>query len=367
MKELDVRRSTLEAETRDADTTVWVEVAGGDRAQSRARRTCNNSLITNEGKRSSKPRSITTSPSRTVSGSLTALADQNRLADQLSQDSIQFNILKREVESDRQLHEGLLQRLKETDVSSGLKSANVHVIDRGQVPRRPDSPNVPRNLALGLTLGLISGIMCAFAVAFLDRTVKTPEDVERELRLPFLGAIPTFDKSWRAATGGILVPPRVQPAHRELHLTSVRPSTCIGKPIAPSERRCSFVPPRAGRKTILVTSALAGEGKSTTAVNLAIVLAQTGARTLLVELDMRRPALADMFQVPRTHGMSRYLSGQCELNTEIQRTGIPNLMFVAGWPGASQPARIDWSARLNAGAFNCWAGTSITSSSTVRR
>src|ERR1700737_1829000 len=92
-----------------------------------------------------------------------AVASQNHLADRLTQDSIQYNILKREVETDRQLHEGLLQRLKETDVSAGLKSANVHVIDRGHVPTVPSSPNVPFNLALGLMLGLMSGVMFASA------------------------------------------------------------------------------------------------------------------------------------------------------------------------------------------------------------
>ncbi len=276
-----------------------------------------------------------------------ALAAQNRLADQLSQDSIQFNILKREVESDRQLHDGLLQRLKETDVSSGLKSVNVHVIDRGQVPRQPDSPNLPRNLALGLTLGLFSGIMCALGVAFLDRTVKTPEDVERELRLPLLGAIPAFDKSWRAATGGILVQPRGQPAHRELAPYVHSTVDVYWETYRALRTSLLFCSSETRPKTILVTSALAQEGKTTSAVNLAIVLAQTGARTLLVELDMRRPKLADLFQVPRTHGMSRYLSGQCELSTEIHRTGIPNLTFIAAGPVPPNPPELVGSARLN--------------------
>ena len=137
---------------------------------------------------------------------VSALAAQNQLADQLAQDSIQYDLLRREVETDRQLHDGLLQRLKETDVSAGLKSGNVHVIDRAHVPTRPASPNVPLNLALGLAVGLIGGFSVAYGVDFFDRTVKTPEDVERELRVAFLGAIPSFDKPWKAATGGVLLP-----------------------------------------------------------------------------------------------------------------------------------------------------------------
>ena len=159
----------------------------------------------------------------------TALAAQSRLADQLTQDSIQYNILKREVDTDRQIHEGLLQRLKETDVSAGLKSGNVHVIDRGYVATRPSSPNVPLNLALGLTLGLLSGVMCAFAVEYLDQTVASPEDVERDLRLPFLGAIPAFAKSWKDANGGLLMPLNGQRPDSGRHLCECRIGRVLGK------------------------------------------------------------------------------------------------------------------------------------------
>ena len=127
-----------------------------------------------------------------------ALTTQNSLANRLTQDSIQFNSLKREVETDRQLHEGLLQRLKETDISAGLKSANVHVINRGHVPTLPSSPNVPRNLALGLISASWPASCWLSPSSISTGPSRRPEDVERDLRLPFLGAIPAFENSWKA-------------------------------------------------------------------------------------------------------------------------------------------------------------------------
>jgi succinoglycan biosynthesis transport protein ExoP len=275
-----------------------------------------------------------------------ALANQNRLADQNIQDSIQYNVLKREVETDRQLRDGLLQRLKETGVSEGFRSANIHVIDRGQVPVNPDSPSVPRNLGLGLALGLVTGFMMACFSEFIDRTVKTAEDVEQVLGLPFLAMIPAFEKSWKQATGGLLV----QGAGRSSEHALVPFVHASSHPYWESYRslRTSLLlsSPDRQPQTILVTSAMSNEGKSTTAVNLGITLAQTGARTLILDLDMRRPSLAHTFHLPRTTGISRYLSSQSELHTEILQTGIPNLFILPAGPTLPNPPELIGSKRM---------------------
>jgi polysaccharide biosynthesis transport protein len=276
----------------------------------------------------------------------TALAAQSRLADQLTQDSIQYNILKRDVDTDRQIHEGLLQRLKETDVSAGLKSGNVHVIDRGYVATLPSSPNVPLNLVLGLTLGLLSGVMCAFAVEYLDQTVASPEDVERDLRLPFLGAIPAFAKSWKDANGGLLMPLNGQRPDSGRHFANAE-SGVYWESYRALRTSLLFSSPEHRPHVILITSALPGEGKTTTSVNLGIALAQTGARTLILELDLRRPKMAHMLAVANSRGMSRYLAGQCELNTEIQPTGIPNLFAVPSGPIPPNPPELIGSSRMD--------------------
>jgi capsular exopolysaccharide synthesis family protein len=272
-----------------------------------------------------------------------ALEDQNRLADQQAQDSIQYNLLKREAETDRQMHDGLLQRLKETDVSAGLKAGNVHVIDRGHVPTRPSSPNVPLNLALGMMLGLMGGLAVASAVEMLDRTIKTPEDVERDLRLPFLGAIPAFEKSWKQANGGYLAavgqvgfdPPAGTDIASSVYLESYR-----------ALRTSLLFSPEARPHSILVTSSLAGEGKTTTAVNLAVTLAQTGARTIILELDLRRPKLADCLGLDPIRGISRYLSGQSPFHTEIQQSRLAGLFVVTAGPVPPNPPELIGSGRM---------------------
>jgi capsular exopolysaccharide synthesis family protein len=275
-----------------------------------------------------------------------ALADQKSLADRLSTDSIGFNALKREWETDRQLHESLLQRLKEMDVAVGLKSDNVHIIDRARVPKLPSSPNVPLSLALGLTLSLVAGVFVGCAVEFFDRTVKTPEDVERELRMPFLAAIPSFDMSWRGKSDGVLVPLRSQP---EREPGRVEINSEIYRESYRGLRTSLLFSAADHRPTkILVTSAVAGEGKTTTAVNLATSLAQTGALTVLLELDLRRPRLSRLFDVDHDRGISRFLAGHSELNTGVQETGIPNLFLIAAGPLPPNPPELLGSTRMTA-------------------
>jgi polysaccharide biosynthesis transport protein len=252
-------------------------------------------------------------------------------------------MLKREVETDRQLHDGLLQRLKETDVSAGLKAGNVHVIDRGHVPTMPTSPNVPVNLTLGLFLAVITGLTAASAIEVLDRTIKTPEDVERDLRLPFLGAIPAFEKTWKATNNGHLIP--LEQAH-SAPLSHRDMASSVYWESYRALRTSLLFSPENRPHSILVTSALAGEGKSTTAVNLAITLAHTGARTIVVELDLRRPRLADTLALESDRGMSRYLSGQSQFHTEIQQSAVPELFVVTAGPVPPNPPELIGSARM---------------------
>lgn len=275
---------------------------------------------------------------------LAAIAEQNGRADQLTQDSIEYNLLKREVETDRQMHEGLLQRLKEYEVSVGLKALNIHVIDKGHVPTLPTDPNVPLNLGFALTLGLICGAAAAYGRDFFDRTVKTPEDVERLLRLPFLGAIPAFNPHWRDTNGGHLLL-----VSNDEHPTApmIDESAAVyWESYRALRTSILYSSPEERPHTIQVTSALPGEGKSTTSVNLAISLAQTGARTLLVELDMRKPKIARVFNIREAGGMSRHLAGLSQLSAELRQTAVPNLFIVPGGPIPPNPPELLGSARM---------------------
>ncbi len=271
------------------------------------------------------------------------LEEQKLLANQLNQDSIQYNILKREVDSNKQLYEGLLQRLKEASVSAGLKSSNIHIVERGEVSRSPSSPVHQTDLLLGLAIGLILGVTLAFVVDYFDNTVKTPDDLEQILALPSLGIIPQINELMpfrrKALSGAIgkqdevrslcYLPPRaaVWEAYRSLR-TSIL--------LSHSEK-----PPR----RILVTSGLPGEGKTTTAVNTAIVLAQTGARTLLIDLDMRKPEVGRKFGLNGGQGMSIFLSGNSDLSSQIVETPYSDLYVIPAGPIPPNPAELVGSQR----------------------
>jgi capsular exopolysaccharide synthesis family protein len=276
-----------------------------------------------------------------------AIADQTFRADRLAQDSIEFNLLKRKVDADRKLHEGLLNRLKEMDVSVGLKALNVHVIDRGYVPTLPVSPNVPLNLALALTLGLVFGAGVACSVEFFDQTVKTPEDVEQRLGMPFLGAIPAFSREWKEGGQGHLVV--VNDGERLNQPRLGEDAAVYWESYRSLRTSILFSSPQDRPQTILVTSGLPGEGKSTTAINLAISLAQTGAQTLLVEVDMRKPKIADVFNITSRSGLSAYLAGVTELSAELHPTAVPNLSVVPSGPTPPNPPELLGSGRMTRG------------------
>ena len=342
MRELDTRRSDIEQKLATATSRFgpkWPEVLSLNQQLTQI-----NEQLANEKRRALRQAKVEFDMANAHRERLAgAISAQNKLAEQLNQASIQYDILKREVDTDRQLHEGLLQRLKETDVAAGLKSGNVHVIDRGHVPRLPASPNVPVSMTLGLLMGLVAGVAAARGVEFLDRTVKTPEDVERELRVAFLGAIPKFDKSWKDSTGGILMP---LAAPQSLPLATVQASSAVYWESYRALRTSLLFSPTNRPQSILVTSSMPGEGKSTTSINLAIALAQTGARTLILELDMRRPQLADRLNLAADRGMSRFLAGQSQFHTEIQQSAIPNLFVVPAGPLPPDPPELIGSPRM---------------------
>lgn len=276
----------------------------------------------------------------------TALEEQKQLAGKLNEDSIQYHILKREVDSNKQLYEGLLQRLKEAGVSAGLKSGNIHVVETADVPRGPSAPVRSRNLALGLLLGLMLGVGLAFGIDYFDDSVQTPDDLEQNVALPSLGIIPTIgDGAARSR--------KALPSGNGHDKTAVVPYAAPGAAIWEAYRslRTSILLSHSGKppRTILVTSALPGEGKTTTAINTATVLAQTGARTLLIDLDMRKPEVGRKFGLNGGQGMSIFLSGNSDLSSQIVETPYQNLFVIPAGPLPPNPAELVGSERWRKG------------------
>lgn len=279
--------------------------------------------------------------SRSVSGALQseyagAVARENALQAKvnslkagllnLRERSIQYTILQREVDTNRSLYDSLLQRFKEVGVAGGVGANLVSIVDRAQIPGAPFKPNLPLNMALALVAGLLLGFGTAFAIEWIDDTVKTPDDLTGKLGLAALGVIPMLPKG--AAVRNQLEDPRsqVSEAYQSVR-TALQFSTDHGIP-----------------RTLLITSTRASEGKSSTALALAQTLASLGASVLLIDGDLRKPT----FRGPSgtSDGLSSLLAGADNLKDCIHPTEMEHLFLLPSGQIPPNPAELLSSDRL---------------------
>ena len=267
-----------------------------------------------------------------------AVDAQKKEVNDIAEKSIQYNILKREVDTNKQLYDGLLQRLKEAQVSAGLKASNIRIVDAAEVPRRPVRPRVVLNLGIGFILGLGLGIGLAFFQDYLDKSLKTPDEVETLVRLPSLGVIPAFAAlgagkapgtglmSRRGATAQMAPAVQTSPASIEA-FRSLRTSILLSANPVP--------------KLILITSAFPGEGKTSTTINLGATLASLGSRVVIVDCDMRRPACHRSTGVENKPGFVQCLTGHVDLAEALLPVpGVENLSVIPCGPIPPNPAEI---------------------------
>ena len=231
----------------------------------------------------------------------------------LQERSIDYNILKREAEKNRQLYDALLQRYKEIGVAGGIGANNVSVIDIATPPNEASSPRKLLNLAAGLVFGVFLGVLLAFLVHYLDNTVRDTKSLEAATGLPVLGAIP------RLADGE----------------TPVQAASDLRSPFSESYRSVrtalQFATARGLPGTLLITSAGPSEGKSTSAMELAQNIAQLGKRVVLVDADLRGASLHKRTGLSAGKGLSSLLSGACSLEQALQPwQGIGTCVITSG-------------------------------------
>jgi len=247
----------------------------------------------------------------------------------LNEKSIQYDQLKREMESGRQIYDALLLRMKEQNITGETDPVNLWIVEKALVPLSPLKPNKKKNLLLGLIVGLMAGVGLAFFVEYLDNTIKYPEETEKHLGLPTLGLV----SLWKEADGeidrAVLDHPRsaFTECYKALR-TAVLLSSVDGLP-----------------KRILVTSAAAGAGKTTTALNLAVSLAQAGKKVLLIDADMRKPRVHKAFKISNQNGLSNWLVGGGGKGL-IQPGPIDNLAIITSGPIPPNPSELLSGQRL---------------------
>jgi len=248
-------------------------------------------------------------------------------AQDLSNKSVDYNVMERETQSNRQVYQALLQKENELRVASNSQANNVRVVDTAEVPKAPSSP-AGRAWPIAFALGFVLAAIVPFGLDYINDTVKTPEDVTRRLKLPFLGLVPSARGDKHLVLASSHVPHDFGESFRSLR------TALIGRYDTTET------------KLLVFTSAQPLEGKTTTAVNIAMALAYGGARVLVVDADMRRPGLHRPLRLTNERGLSQVLSGQARVRDVIQRTVDPNLLAITAGRTPPNPSELLTSERM---------------------
>jgi len=269
-----------------------------------------------------------------------AFEKQKQEANKLNESAIEYSMLKREADTSRELYDGLLEKLKEAGVAAGLKSNNYRIVDNARPPQAPIEPDIPRNLLFAVVLGLASGVGLAFVLEALDSTVRTTEQAQLISGLSSLGMIPLGSKAAREGSNPKRLVIATSKEAVEL-VTQARPQSQMAESYRALRTSLLLSNLGAPPKVIMVTSALPQEGKTTTSINTAVVLAQKGVRVLLIDADLRRPSIHKTLGMGPHSGLSNVLTGSTTLDQAIVRTALlPNLFVLPAGTPPPNPAEL---------------------------
>ena len=236
--------------------------------------------------------------------------------------SIQYNILQREVDTNRSLYDGLLQRYKEIGVSGAVGTNNISIVDKAALPIVPRSPRLSLNLALALVAGLLAGILAALGLDYLDDSFKAPEDVEREVGLTVIGVVPKPAKN------------------QEIETEMNDPRSAMAEAIRSLRTGLQFATADGLPRTLLVTSSKPSEGKTTTTIGLAKSLASIGLNVLLIDADLRNASVHKRLYCSNELGLSNYLTGAKSPDEVVQGSAVQGLEIMSSGPLPPNPAEL---------------------------
>jgi len=275
------------------------------------------------------------------------MARQRSQALSVNDASVGYAILQREVDTNRELYNSVLQRMKDLGLAAESQSSNTVVVDEAQVPGGPSGPHRTMSLMQAVVFGLALGIGLAFLIEYQDKTLKTPDQVEQYLRLPNLAAVPAFSRQETRALAkrnGKDHTPALT-GSREL-AGSMSQYSIVGE--AYRSLRTALMLSRAGSppKTILFTSAGNSEGKTVSALNTAVVFAHTGVRVLLIDVDLRRPRCHKVLALENLAGLTEVLAGACNVNDLIRTTDVDCLSFLSAGSIPPNPSELVGSEKM---------------------
>jgi polysaccharide biosynthesis transport protein len=261
-------------------------------------------------------------------------AKLNSLVEGLT-DLSRYNELKKEVDSFQAMHDTLEQALLQARINDNSPMLNITILDRGFPAGSPAFPNKTQMAIVVVAMGLIIGAGLAFFLEYMDRSVRKPEDVEQELRMPLVGFIPSMHGAGRedGHAGKIVV---------------TDPSSGPAEAYRKIRAKLFIYNKESHAKVFSVTSSTAGEGKTTLASNLAIAFAQSGANVLLIDADMRHPTMQKVHEIEWTPGLGDYLSGMCSWESTAQKSSVPGLSIIPCGSGGSKSAELLEGARAAA-------------------
>ena len=246
-------------------------------------------------------------------------------------DSIKYNTLKREVESNQTLYSELLQQLKQVKVASTVGTNNISIIDKAGVPYEKHKPKLRNNVAFGLLLGLMMGMGAAFLREFMDDTLKGSDELERATGLPVLGLLPNIKN---------------QPEEHIALLAHMEPRSPLAEAIRSLRTSLKFSTQYGAPRVTFITSSNPAEGKSSIALNLATAYAQVGSKVLLIDADLRNPSIHHLLKLDNLEGLTNYLAGAGEA-VEISRPClIKQLRVVTSGPIPPDPVELLSGTRM---------------------
>ncbi len=243
---------------------------------------------------------------------------------------IQYDILKREADTNRALYDALIKRIKQQSVSEQTQTVNIWVVKKAEVPVAPAKPRKMRNLMLAVVLGLFGGIGMAFFVEYLDNTVKSVDEVEGKAGLPVLAVVADVKKDKESIDRQMIDHPKGPVAES---FRALRSQLMLSS---------ADHPPR----SILVSSMVEGEGKTAIVVNLATALSEANRSVLAIDCDMRKPRLHKAFDVPNDRGLSSYLAGEAGERDVIQKVHDGRIDIMPCGPVPPNPAELLASNRM---------------------